>query len=249
MWTWGFFRRGLKGNVLVSYPKSGRTWVRFALTVAEAPVRYNHGGYASRDPDDLGYRFTGVRPAFFGERTAFLHRNPIDTAVSEFHQIHNRIFTPSHPHYDRMRDRLSALDLLPPSDIDAFVLHPVWGCRKVSAFNRAHIDHFFRRHNATIVTYEDLRSDPATQFAALLDFFGVKGYDIDAVVRESSFDNMRRIELSADPDTKKKHALYGVRDNNENSLKVRRGKVHGYLDALSPDTVALARRICSEYGL
>lgn len=248
MALWDMFRRGLKGNVCVSYPKSGRTWVRFALNVANAPVTYNHGGYATRDPGQLGYTFKGVRPAFFGDRNIFLHRNPIDTAVSEFHQIHNRIFTPSHPHYAEMQQRLAAEHLLPPTGIDEFVLHPVWGCGKVSAFNRAHIDYFGKRRNARLVRYEDLRADPKAGFSGLLDFLGVRNYDIDRIVEESSFERMRQLEVAGDADTKKKHALYGMRNNDENSLKVRRGKVNGYVDVLAPETVTQARRICGEFG-
>lgn len=248
MGIFDIFKRGLDGNVLVSYPKSGRTWVRFALNLASAPVTYNHGGYATRDPEGLGYRFKGVKPAFFGDRTVFLHRNPIDTAVSEFHQIHNRIFHPAHPKYAEMRQRLERLDLLPPTDLNAFVLHPVWGCEKISAFNRAHIDYFSKRKNTKIVTYEALRADPKAEFSTLLDFLGVSGYDIDHIVAESSFDRMRQIELEADAETRKKNALYGMRDDDENSLKVRRGKVNGYFDVLTPDTVQQARDTCARFG-
>lgn len=242
------FRRGLKGNVCVSYPKSGRTWVRYALNLAGAPVQYNHGGYATRDPAQIGYSFEGVRPAFFGEKTIFLHRNPIDTAVSEFHQTHNRIFNPSHPKFDEINARLTHLNLLPPTNVDEFVLHPVWGCAKVSAFNRAHIAYFTGRANAKIVTYEELRADPRQKLAELLDYIGVKGYDIDHVVSESSFERMRQVELQADAETRKKNALYGMRGNDENSLKVRRGKVNGYMDVLRPETIEAARALCRING-
>lgn len=242
------FRRGLNGNVVLSYPKSGRTWVRYALNLAGAPVQYNHGGYATRDPAQLGYRFEGVRPAFFGEKTVFLHRNPIDTAVSEYYQLYNRIFTPEHPRYAEMQQRLAAANLLPPDTVDAFVLHPVWGCSKVSAFNRAHIDYFSNRKNAKIVTYEELRADTRHKLSELLDYLGVVNYDIDHIVAESSFQRMREIEISADPETKKKNKLYGMRNNDANTLKVRRGKVNGYLDELGPETVEAARALCRAHG-
>lgn len=248
MSIFSFFRRGLSGNVLISYPKSGRTWVRFALNLAEAPVKYNHGGYATRDPAQLGYSFEGVRPAFFGDRNVFLHRNPIDTAVSEFYQIYNRIFTPEHPRFEEMRARLERLDLLPPQTIDEFVLHPVWGCSKVCQFNRAHVDYFGKRSTAMIVTYEELRADTRSKLSEVLDFLQLKNYDIDKIVAESSFQKMRQIELTGDTDTKKKIALYGMRDNDENSLKVRRGKVNGYIDELKPDTVNAARALCQRQG-
>jgi hypothetical protein len=222
--------------------------VRFALKLGGADVKFNHGGYATRDPSQLGYRFEGVRPKFFGDRNVFLHRNPIDTAVSEYYQIHNRIFNKSHPNFDDMKTRLSQKNNLPPDDLDDFVLHPVWGCNKVSDFNRAHINYFTKKKNCKIVSYEELRGDPKSVFSTLLDFFQVKNYDIDKVIKTSSFESMREIELNSNPEERKKHALYGKKDNDENTLKVRRGKVNGYLDSLKPETIDEARRICGEYG-
>jgi hypothetical protein len=39
-----------------------------------------------------------------------------------------------------------------------------------------------------------------------------------------------------------------MRDNDENSLKVRRGKVNGYVDVLRPETVTQARHTCAAFG-
>lgn len=243
-----FLSRGLNGNVLISYPKSGRTWVRYALKLAGADFKHNHGGYATRDPGQVGYKFEGIRPKFFGERNIFLHRNPIDTAVSEFYQVRNRIFNEDHPQFEEMRSRLEREGLMPPDDVDAFVLHPIWGCRKVCSFNKAHIEYFSSRKHSKVVRYEELRESPREGFSELLSFFGTNSYDIDQIVEASSFKSMKRIELSSDPETRKKHALYGMKDNDENSLKVRRGKVKGYLDTIKPDTADAARRICLEYS-
>jgi len=223
--------------------------VRFALTLAGAKYRHNHGGYATRDPNELGYRFEGVRPENFGDRTIFLHRNPIDTAVSEFYQVRNRIFNEDHPHFQEMTARLTRENLMPPEEIDAFVLHPIWGCRKVCAFNRAHINYFAKRRRNKVISYEDLRADPRARIAELLDFFGVESYDIDHVVESSSFDSMKRFELNSAPEIRKKHALYGMKGDDPNTLKVRRGMVRGYLDALKPETVETARSICSKYHI
>ena len=247
---WNRLRGVPEEIVCVSYPKSGRTWVRFALDVAGASsVKFNHGGYASRNPDEMGYEFLGVRPKVFGDRNIFLYRNPLDTAVSEYYQMFNRIFTPDHAAYERIRSRLAKLDRLPPASIDDFVLHPIWGCRKVSAFNAAHIAYFGRGKNNLIVRYEDLRRDPRRYFSQMLDFIGLENYDIERVLRESSFENMRALELNGDSDTRRAHKLYGMKANDENSLKVRKGKVGGYADELRPETVEAARAICATFGM
>ncbi len=118
----------------------------------------------------------------------------------------------------------------------------------MSAFNRAHLDYFSKRSTARIVSYEELRADPREKISSLLDFIGVVNYDIDHIVTESSFERMREVELSGDSQLKKKHALYGMRGNDLNSLKVRKGKVGGYIDELRPETIEKARVLCSRYG-
>jgi hypothetical protein len=64
----------------------------------------------------------------------------------------------------------------------------------------AHIDYFKDKKNTYIVRYENLRQEPETHFAELIDFCGVKDYDIDRVLADSSFENMKKTELNASQD-------------------------------------------------
>ena len=235
--------------VCISYPKSGRTWVRFALGLAGADVKFKHGGYASQDPDELGYRFEGLRKQVFGKKNIFLYRNPIDTAVSEFYQIPNRIFNSDNPDYERTKRRLAEENLLPPTDVNAFVLHPVWGIPKICQFNSAHLKYFKNKKTAYIVRYEDIKREPKKYFSEMLEFCGVQGFDIDKVVDESSFDSMRNLELNAPQSVRKQHKLYGLKNGDVNTMKVRKGRVAGFVDELSDATVAAGRKLCAEYGL
>jgi hypothetical protein len=34
-------------NAFISYPKSGRTWVRYVLSLAEVRVKFSHGGHGT----------------------------------------------------------------------------------------------------------------------------------------------------------------------------------------------------------
>lgn len=242
------FRRRHKDPACISFPKSGRTWVRFALHTAGVKVRFSHGGSGTKNPDEIGSEFSSVKPHLFGDRNVFLHRNPLDTAVSLFHQIHKRNFTPINEEYPRIQEKLINLDRLPPEDIDEFVLHPVWGCRNICAYNAAHIRYFTGRRDSMIAKYERLRADPRVRFAELLDFLGHRRYDIDHVVAESSFKRMREIEMSSDAATKRSHKLFGAADGDANTLKVRKGKVRGYADCLRPETIAAAAEIAADFG-
>ncbi len=232
----------------ISFPKSGRTWVRFALGLAGSDVEFTHAGYGTKDVKEIGNAFDRVYPRYFGRRNILLYRNPLDVAVSMYHQIHNRNFSPSNPQYEEIRSKLASLDRLPPQQLDDFVLHPVWGCGNVAAYNAAHLKHFEGDHDAITVRYEELRADPRTHFARMLDFAGTKNYDIDKVVEGSSFERMRAIELGEDREVRKTHRLYGLHNGDENTLKVRKGEVRGYRHALRPETIERAAAICAANG-
>ena len=140
------------------------------------------------------------------------------------------------------------LDRMPPEDIDGFVLHPVWGCGNIAAYNRSHLRYFSWQRKALKVRYQDLPAEPHTHFARMLDFAGVKDHDIDRIVNESNFDNMRKIELDAEGEKRREHNLYGLKDENPDSLKVRKGKVQGYRAVLKAETIEQANRICARFG-
>ena len=242
------FRKRPVDSVCVSYPKSGRTWVRYAFHVAGVDVRFSHGGYGTKAAEEIGTEFVSVRPENFGERNIFLHRNPLDTAVSMFYQIHKRNLTPANKEYPRIIEKLAALDLMPPTEMDSFVLHPVWGCRNICAYNAGHIAYFTGRKNSLIVRYEDLRTDPETHFANLLRFLGKRRFDIAHIVSESSFERMREVELAANAQSRRQHKLFGLRGGDTNTLKVRKGEVKGYASSLKPETIAEASAIAAGYG-
>ena len=244
-----FFRKESDPTVCISFPKSGRTWVRFAMHVAGANVRFSHAGYGTKGVEEIGELFEELKTEHFGKRNVLLYRNPLDVAVSMFYQINNRNFAPTAPDYDAIRDKLVELDRLPPPTIDAFVLDPVWGCGNIAAFNRAHLNHFADQDDFLAVRYEDLAADPHTHFSRLLDFARVKGYDIERVVEDSSFNKMRALEMRADHKQRREHKLYGLKDSDENTLKVRKGTVRGYVDVLQPETIEQAAKICADFGL
>ena len=121
-----------------------------------------------------------------------------------------------------MLDKLTKLGRLPPVDINEFVLHPIWGCEQISKFNRGWRDYLQNERSAFVVRYEDLKEDPLLWFTRLFDFLGHKNYDLDRLIAESSFQKMRMVELQG---ADKKLKLYGLKDADYDSLKVRKGAV------------------------
>lgn len=227
----------------ISFPKSGRTWMRAVLRAANAPLAFTHAGHGSRT-EELGRAFAGV-PAQHADRPIlFLHRNPLDTAVSFYFQVLHKDFARGTFKWLKRYPRLWRDGRLPPRDIDAFVLHPTYGIEAVCRFNRGWLDHLSTRDDSLIVTYEALRAEPEAGFAEVLRFLGHEAEDVEAAVEKRSFENMRARE-AARPDRPLAFLRPDRRD--EGARKVRRGKVGGYVDHLRPETTERAHAIAQRF--
>jgi hypothetical protein len=116
------------------------------------------------------------------------------------------------------------------------VLHPRLGIEKICRYNRAWLDHLAGRKDCLVLTYEAMRAAPAEGFQSLLDFFGVTGVTGAELAAASDFETMRKAEAA-------------VRNRpSEKGVKVRKGKVSGYIDELEPETIAACRRIMQDFG-
>ncbi|MEO1329346.1 MAG: sulfotransferase domain-containing protein [Pseudomonadota bacterium] len=229
--------------LLVSFPKSGRTWIRYAAGRHGLKLRATHAD-ADTGPNGLGKKHGTIPEALKSEPLIFLHRNPIDTAVSMFYQVHFRSVL-----WKKTKNRLKIALLRgsPPKAIDPFVLHPRYGVENVCRFNRAWLDHLAGREDCLVVSYETLRAAPEAGFQQILDFCGrtdVVGADL---AEASDFERMRSVERGMSDDERSVHLGLLDRDN-EASAKVRRGVVYGFYDELKPETVAAAKAIAARYG-
>jgi hypothetical protein len=223
------------GSLLVSYPKSGRTWIDFALQSRGIDLMLTHAG-CSTNWREIGKTFPGVLPALAALPLIFLHRHPIDTAVSLYHHVTYRDLKRGTGRYARMFLPLLLRGGLPPSDIDAFVLHPNHGIEKICRYNRAWLDHLAGRQDCLILTYEDMRAAPDAGFQRAIDFLGVGNVTGTELAQTSDFQRMKQAELN------------GARPEDVPGRKVRKGKVGGYRDELKPETIAACHEIMAQFG-
>ena len=217
--------------------------MRFALQKFDIDASFTHAGSAT-NRKYLGRPFKEVQSTIKTVPVVFLHRNPIDTAVSMYYQVNKRDLRPWSGRRIRMAIPLMLRSHIPPNEINRFVLDPVYGIQNICAYNRAWLDQLADRKDCLILTYEDMRTNPSDSFQRLLDHFGLTAPTGDELAEISTFNKMRAFEQSESQDA----VLMAKNKNDPQSVKVRRGKVGGYKDELSVETAQKCEEIAREYG-
>lgn len=238
-----FRKLRLADAVIVSFGKSGRTWLRVMLS-RFYQVRYGLSerhliGFDNlhrKNPaipklffthDNYIKDYTGNRDSkadFYTKKVVLLVRNPLDVAVSQFFQWKYR-----------MRPGKKALNQYPEhgsdTDIYDFVMSESAGLPKIIDYLNLWMKESSKINELLVVRYEDMRTNTAQTLARIVDFLGTPGSeeDIQESVRFASVENMRNME------TRRTFWLSGSRmvardRKNPNSFKVRKAKVGGYRD-------------------
>ena len=243
-------RLALADAVIVSFGKSGRTWLRVLLS-RFFQKRFGLSDSAFIGFDNLHRRDAGVprllfthdnylrdytghgadKRDYYGKRTVLLVRHPADVAVSQYFQWKFR-----------MRPHKKALNKYPEHGREVavfdFVMDADAGLDKVIDFLNAWGRERERIADLLVVRYEDLRAGTASELGRTLRFLGQEPSraELEDCVAFASVENMRALE------TKKVFWLAGSRMKakdaaNPNSFKVRRGKVGGWKDYFEDDQI------------
>ncbi len=252
--------------VIVSYGKSGRTWLRVLLSrfyqlhhgLAERHllafdnlhrrnpaipiIHFTHDNYLK---DWTGH--ADSKADYYGKKVVLLARHPADVCVSQYFQWKFR-----------MRSRKKVLNDYPEhgSDVEVFdfLMRPQSGLEKIIDFMNLWAAEAGRIAELHLLRYEDMRSDTGAELACLLDFLGTPGPPerIREAVDYASIENMRKLE------ERRVFWLSGARmapkdRANPDSYKVRRAKVGGFRDYFDDEQVAriealVSTRLSSFYG-
>jgi hypothetical protein len=237
--------------VIVSYGKSGRTWLRVMLSgfyqhLYGLPARSllgfdNFHRHNARIPriffthDNYIADYTGHRDSkvdFYEKKVLLLVRSPQDTAVSQYFQWKHRM----RPHKKQLND-------YPEHGLDVsvfdFAMRPGAGLPKIIDFMNQWAAEAPRLSGFLLVRYEDMRRDAIGELRRVVDFFGGPAEEeaIRAAVDFASVENMRTME------ERRVFWLSGVRmkprdKSNPDSYKVRRAKVGGYHDYFDDQQIA-----------
>ena len=234
--------------VVVSFGKSGRTWLRVLLSRlyqaqhglpsemliefdnlhrlnATVPkIFFTHDNYL-RDLTGDG----AAKHAYRGKPVVLLARNPTDVAVSQYFQWQHR-----------MRPHKMLLNRYPPTDSNIsmyeFVSGASAGIPKITRFLNEWAAAFSTLDRLLIVRYEDMRADTQAQLRRIVEFLGTPATDgeIDDAVAYASFENMRKREAETSHESER---LVAADRDNPDSFKSRRGKVGGFRDYFSEDQI------------
>ena len=252
--------------VIVSFGKSGRTWLRVMLS-RFYQVRYGLSDKHLIGFDNLHYRnraipklffthdnylkdYTGngdTKADYYGKKVILLVRHPADVSVSQYHQWRYR-----------MRPNKKVINDYPVDGEEVaifdFMVQRQAGLDKAIGFLNGWAREMPRLKDLLVVRYEDLKAEPAETLGRMLEFMGTPGSaaEIEECLAFASFDNMRKME------TKRTFWLSGGRmvpkdRDNPKSFKTRRGKVGGYRDYFS-DSESLEinrivqQRLAPEFG-
>lgn len=241
--------------LLCSYPKCGRTWLRFML------ASYFHVLIESREDMDFRRMDELIPPAnkpLDGEGTLLIE--PVQTDALKLPLI-----TATHLNYSNPRIQMifSSKDIIflvrniydvlvsqyfeivhrrgdkETQDIWTFIREKELIESYVSYLNGWADNLVPDRH--IVLTYEGLKADTETELMRLIQFLKLDAIPerLKEAIRLSSFENMQRIQ-------REKRERRGLDDESTNfaGLRVRRGKIGGHRDCLSESEIQFIQAYC-----
>jgi hypothetical protein len=218
-----------KPIVLVSFPKSGRTWLRVMLDAAGVHIDYTHdrsGHCGQRHFSEMEHDKSGYK----GRRVAFLVRDPRDVAVSSYFQATKRISVYS-------------------GSISEFIRDPKHGIEKIIIFNSEWFASAGVPESFCLVQYEDMHTRLREVLTEVIRFADPSRPmpDLDALMELGRFENMQEQESRGELAKKYGGILKPGDASDPESFKCRKGKVGGYGEYLSEEYIAYCDQVLRQY--
>jgi hypothetical protein len=234
--------------LVVSIPKSGRTWVRTFLCAyfcekigqpfilepeqyeGVPHIIYTHDLFEQRTKADRWDKLRGKYLIPERERSRLpiilLARDPRDAFVSHYVQLTRR--TKETPNQ------------LKEKSVTELLRDPAFGIVSTVEIMNAWLTEWSARPDFLLLRYETLRQDPAPSFRELLCILGETALDETAfahALRFSDFGHMKKLENAGAFDSK---ILRAGDTGDPESFKVRRGQIGGFRSYLSPNDQSYA---------
>jgi len=216
---------------VVSYPKSGRTWLRVMLDDLGIEALYTHDGSGFEEHASIA-NLDADKTKFAAGLVLLMVRDPRDVVISGYFQVVRRL-------------RLQTAGSMSISD---FIRHPRYGVEKAVRFNLHWFAAAREMSDLAIVRYEDLHKDTSRALTAIVRFACSEASTdvVRDVALRRSFAHMRQLEATGGFEASYGNALTPPDLADPESYKVRRGILGGYVDYLSRDDQDFCNRIIGE---
>ena len=211
-------------NMVISYPKCGRTWLRVAMGfllcekwgIPKKDMLSNKINNRSRYPyfyhdKSKGRIVQGTdKKRFAKSKVILLVRNPFDVMVSYYHDMHA-------PYMGSISD---------------FIKNDHYGIKNLlKLYNTWHKNRTDAK-KFMVLKYEDMHHDMGSVLKKVFDFFDFEQpseEDLSRAIKFSSFDNMKKLENKGYFNNSISMSV----DKKKGKRRTRKGKVNGYRDYLS----------------
>ena len=244
--------------LIIGHPKSGNTWLKvmisrlyqlrydlpesklintdeFARKIPEIPRLAATNGYYSYEGEVGKLLSVGASDNPLRHKPVlFLARNPIDIAVSWYHQFTKR--------QSRAKQELINHWIDNPFDKHTvqmweFVRHSDIGLPALIEYQNTWARNIADLPHGMLTRYEDLRAEPVKTLKAIVDLMGAdfSEEEVRQAVEWGSFDNLQKLETKG---TFSQGGMKLVNANDPSTYKVRRGKVGGYREDFDEHQVA-----------
>jgi hypothetical protein len=261
------------GFLIIGHPKSGNTWLKamisrlyqlrhglpesrlintdeFARRIPAIPRLAATNGYYSYE-GEVGKLLAAGAPdnPLRHKPVLFLARNPIDIAVSWYHQFTRR--------QSRAKQELINHFIEHPIDrrkvqMWEFVRHSDIGLPSLIEYENCWARNVAALERGMLVKYEELRAEPVPTLERITALMGENFSEeqIRAAVEWGAFENLQKLEAGG---TFRQGGMKLVDAGDPATFKVRRGKVGGYREDFTPSQVAelealVRERILPELG-
>lgn len=240
---WQHWQNYRAAAFIISYPKTGRTWLRMLIKSAleihtgitcSDPLETHE--ISDRDPrvprlrvihDDEPHwkrpdQLRRNKSKYRNKRVVLLVRDPRDTMVSLYLQMTKRwkVFKPEW------------------KDIDTFIWQERGALRSMIAYYNIWAQSRSLPGALMLVRYEDIHADPPATLDRVLTFLGVTGVHVETLHAAVEANTIARVRAKEQAGVfASKRLRPGIAGDPE-SFKARRGEVGGYLQYLTHEQAA-----------
>jgi hypothetical protein len=220
-----------KNICVISFPKSGRTWLRVMLDRLHIGLSYSHDETSHAERIACG-NLSRNKDKYKNKKVIFLVRDPRDIVVSGFFQAVKRIGVFNGSLSDFIRDERHGIRKI-------LLFHEIW-------FNNQQVPKDFHP-----VRYEEMHADCMAVMRRIMEFLQLRDISDDQLresIQFAEFENMKKLERDGFFSERYGSILSPADINDEESFKVRKGRIGGYVDYLNEEDIAYCNRLMSDPG-